>query len=69
MTYFLIALMYLFGNIVEIISGFGSTIVTVSLGANIYPIDKIIFALFPLGITSNTYLVTRYRKHIDFKRV
>ncbi len=64
MTYFLISIIYLFGNIVEVISGFGSTIVTVSLGAIIYPIDKIIFVLFPLGITLSSYIVIKHRKHL-----
>lgn len=55
----------LFANIVEAISGFGSTVISVTLGAHFFSIDRLIPALVPVNILLSLYLVTAHRQHID----
>ena len=54
-------------------SGFGSIIISVTLGSLIYPIDVLLPVLVPLDIILNTYLVIKYRKKINvtvlFKKI
>lgn len=62
-----LALIVLLANIVEAISGFGSVIIAVTLGANLYDIDKLISILLPISICLSTYIVTKHRKFIRFE--
>lgn len=55
----------LFANVVEAISGFGSTVISVTLGAHFFSIDRLIPALVPVNILLSLYLVTAHRQHID----
>lgn len=63
----ILSVIYLFANVVEVVAGFGSTIVSISLGANIYPLDKLLFALLPLNIVLSAYIVIKHKKFLDFK--
>lgn len=56
----------LLGNIVEAITGFGSTIIAVTLGAYFYSMEEIIVSLVPLNILLSLYLAGRYRKEIEY---
>ncbi|MFN8576492.1 MAG: sulfite exporter TauE/SafE family protein [Candidatus Sericytochromatia bacterium] len=61
-----LALIVLLANIVEAISGFGSVIIAVTLGANLYDIDKLISILLPISLCLSTYIVTKHHKFIRF---
>lgn len=62
-----LSLIVLLANIVEAISGFGSVIIAVTLGANLYDIDKLISILLPISLCLSTYIVTKHHKFIRFK--
>lgn len=49
--------------------GFGSTVITVALGALFVPVDTILPAFVPLNLLMSTYLVARYRAHIAWSVV
>jgi uncharacterized membrane protein YfcA len=44
--------------------GFGSTVITVALGALWVPVDTLLPAFVPLNLLMSIYLVARYRAHI-----
>jgi len=50
---------------VEAITGFGSTIIALTLGAMVYPIEFMLPIVVPLNIFLSTYLVTRHLKTIN----
>ncbi len=50
--------------VVEAAIGFGSTVVTVALGALFVPVDTILPAFVPLNLLMSIYLSRRYRQHI-----
>ena len=52
---------------VEAALGFGATVVTVAIGSLLAPIELILPAFVPLNVVLSTYLVTRHRKHIDWR--
>lgn len=64
-----LAFIVFFANIVEAVSGFGSTIISVTLGANIYDIDKLISILLPINICLSAYIVIAHHKFINFKLI
>lgn len=47
------------------LTGFGSTIFTLSLGAHLYPIDELLPIFAPVNLGLALYLVSRNRKHIE----
>lgn len=49
----------------QALSGFGSIIIAVALGSNVYPIKTLLPILVPLDVIINGYLVTRYRSKVD----
>lgn len=55
------------------ISGFGSVIIAITLGAHLYPIEVLLPILVPLTLFANTYITIRYYKKIDtgvlFKKI
>lgn len=51
---------------VEAITGFGSTIIALTLGAMLYPIEFMLPIVVPLNIFLSTYLVTRHLKTINW---
>lgn len=51
----------------EAATGFGSNIISVSLGAFLLPIDMLIPVILPINICLSIYVVTFYGKHVDKK--
>lgn len=47
------------------ITGFGSIIIAITLGAHLYPIEILLPILVPLTLFINLYLIIRYHKTID----
>ncbi len=66
MTLFLLALVVSLAFLAEATVGFGATVVTVALGAFLYPLDVLLPAFVPLNIALSTYLVLRYRRDVDW---
>lgn len=61
----LLGLIILFAYTAEAMSGFGSIVIAISLGALLYPIDWLMTLLVPLNICMTGYLSWRHRRHID----
>lgn len=51
---------------IETITGFGSIVIALSLGALLLPIDVMLPVLVPLNICMTGYLVSRHRRHIHW---
>jgi uncharacterized protein len=51
----------------EALSGFGSTLVAVTLGAHFYPIDKLVPVLVPLNFIVTGYIALRHYREIELK--
>jgi len=55
------------------ISGFGSVVIAITLGAHLYPIEWLLPILVPLTLFVNSYITIRYRDNIDtavlFKKI
>lgn len=49
---------------VEASLGFGATVVTVALGAQLRPIEQILPAFVPLNVALSAYMVARYRREL-----
>jgi uncharacterized membrane protein YfcA len=49
----------------QAMSGFGSTILALTLGVHLYSIDVLLPVLVPLDMLLNLYLVTRHHRHIN----
>jgi uncharacterized membrane protein YfcA len=47
--------------------GFGSSVIAVTLGAHVYPIDLLIPVIVPMHIITNSFIAFRNRSHIDRK--
>ena len=45
--------------------GFGSTVLTVALGAHLFPIDRLLAAFVPVNVGLSAWLVLRNRHAID----
>lgn len=67
--FIILAALTVCGNAVEAITGFGSTIIAVTLGAHFYDIDTLVVILAPVNICLSLFIVIRHRKHIDFKEL
>ncbi len=52
-------------NAVEAVTGFGSTIIAITLGAHMYDMKHLLYVLVPLNLVLSTYIVVRHRKKID----
>jgi hypothetical protein len=65
MTLGLLAAVVFLAFVAEATVGFGATVVTVALGAFLYPLDVLLPAFVPLNIVLSTYLVVRYRSEVD----
>lgn len=65
----LIALMLivLLGSTVEAISGFGKTVISVTIGSNFYDLKVLLPVLVPLNIILSGYILSRHHKHLDKK--
>ncbi|SHL29867.1 hypothetical protein SAMN02745216_04973 [Desulfatibacillum alkenivorans DSM 16219] len=62
---FILAGIVLLSYTVQTFSGFGSTIIAVTLGSHLYPIPFLLPILVPLDLFLNAYLTTRHRRFID----
>lgn len=51
---------------IEAVTGFGSIVIALSLGASFLPIADLLPVLVPLNIVSSGYLSLRHRAHIDW---
>ena len=49
----------------QAMSGFGSTILALTLGVHLYPIEVLLPVLVPLDMFTTLYLVTRHYRHIS----
>lgn len=67
--FLILCLLTICGNAVEAITGFGSTIIAVTLGAHFYDIDKLVVIMVPVNICLSTFIVIRHRQHIDYKEL
>ncbi|PKN56831.1 MAG: sulfite exporter TauE/SafE family protein [Deltaproteobacteria bacterium HGW-Deltaproteobacteria-14] len=64
MTDVLLMAVVLLAFTVEATLGFGATVVAVTLGAFLVPIDAMLAAFVPLNLVLSTWLAVRYRRHI-----
>jgi len=51
----------------EAVVGFGSTVLAVTLGAHLYPLEVLLPAFVPVNLALTTYLVVRHRDAIDLR--
>ncbi|MCC6159364.1 MAG: sulfite exporter TauE/SafE family protein [Deltaproteobacteria bacterium] len=54
-----------FAFTVETIAGFGATVISVSLAANLMPLDELLPIVVPLNVALSAYLVGRHARHVD----
>ncbi len=64
-TMLVLALIMLLAYTGEAMVGFGSTVVGVTLGAHVWPIDSLVPVIVPLHVVVNGYVALRHRRHID----
>jgi len=60
-----LALIVLISYSIQAMSGFGSTILALTLGVHLYPMDVLLPVLVPLDMLVNLYIVTRHHQHIN----
>jgi len=65
MRFIVLVIIVLCSNFVEATTGFGSTIIAVTLGAHIYDIDFLVLSLVPLNILISIYIVARHWSALD----
>ena len=61
----ILLLVVLAANVVEAVTGFGSTIIAITIGANLYPIKFLVPVLVPANLVLSGYIVARHRSHIN----
>lgn len=64
-NFIILSLIILLANATEAISGFGSTIISVTLGSNFYPINELLPVIVPLNVLLSFYIVFRYHEFIN----
>jgi len=62
----IIGFIVLFAFTTQIISGFGSIIIGLTLGSFIYPIEELLPILVLLTISSNIYILVKHRSYVDW---
>lgn len=62
-----LVLIVLLAFAVEAAAGFGSTVVTVTLAAQIMPVDAVLARFVPVNVLLSLYLVARYRRAVDLR--
>lgn len=65
LAYVLLGLFILLSYTAEALTGFGSIVIALSLGALFFPIDWLQTVLVPLNIVMSGYLSWKHRQHID----
>lgn len=63
----LLAIFVLFAYTVEAVTGFGSIVIALSLGALLMPVAELLPVLVPLNILMTGWLSWRLRRYIDFR--
>jgi uncharacterized protein len=58
---------FFISNAVEAMTGFGGTIIAMTIAANFYPINMLLGVLVPAGFVVCLYIVARYPKAIDLR--
>lgn len=66
-AFFILALIVLLSYTTQALSGFGSTIIAVTLGVHLYPIETLLPVLVPLDVLLNSYIVIRHHRHVETK--
>ena len=66
LPYALLGGFILFAYTAEAVTGFGSIVIALSLGALFFPIDWLQTLLVPLNICMSSYLSFKHRRHIDW---
>lgn len=61
----LLGLVVLLSFLSEAVVGFGGTILTVALGAHLYPLEVLLPAFIPVNLVLSLYIVIRHREAID----
>lgn len=64
-AYLFLGLFILFAYTAEAVTGFGSIVIALSLGALLFPIDWLQTVLVPLNIAMTGWMSWRLRRHID----
>lgn len=65
MTIVLFACIVFVAFLAEAVVGFGSTVLTVTLGANLYSLGVLLPAFVPVNLALSAYLVARHHRNID----
>ena len=65
LPWLLLGLFILIAYTTEAMTGFGSIVIALSLGALVLPLDAMLPVLVPLNIFMSGYLSYKYRRHID----
>lgn len=60
-----LAIIVLISYTTQAMSGFGSTILALTLGIHLYPVEVLLPVLVPLDMIINLYIVTRHYGHIS----
>ncbi len=60
-----LALIVLISYSIQAMSGFGSTILALTLGVHLYPIEVLLPVLVPLDLLVNLYIVTRHHQYLN----
>lgn len=60
-----LAVIVLVSYTAQAMSGFGSTIIAVTLGIHLYPLDVLLPVLVPLDMLVNTYIAARHHRQIN----
>ncbi len=63
---FLMVIVWL-SKTVEIVTGFGGTVISIALGALLYPMEVIVPAMVSINLVTTLYLVLRHGGYIDWK--
>jgi uncharacterized membrane protein YfcA len=66
-TLFFLGAIVALAHTVEAMSGFGSTVISVTLGAQVLPVSQLLAVLVPLNVLMSLYFAWNYRTHIDRK--
>ena len=67
--FLLFAGIVLIANTAETVTGFGATVIAVTLAAHLYGIDYLVPVLIPTNLVVSAYLVARYHQAIDRERL
>ena len=63
----LLALVVFLSYTVQTVTGFGSMILCVTIGAHLFPIEDVLTLVVPLSLAQTSYVVIRHRAGIDWR--